>query len=619
MSARFLSLIACAPWLASAGELFTAPFGEGGTWNLYQMIDQPVTWDEAKLAAEQLKAPTGAARLAGHLVTFSSLGENLFVRFISQRQGAWCGLTDDERFGGHEAGAGARNGWKWITGEPLTFSNWKPSEPDNWSEAGEDAVFIERYGRWTDTGSGFAGQASSSHGYVVEWETRSDQPVKGAIPISKTWPEGVEMPALLPGKWNARWATGYVPLSENSYGTPTAIFQAAALFMKPGRSNTMATSVQSQGTSASSMPWLWMATQDQTRQGWLVSNNRMELTNFTGFPSSGRYVAATVGKLHVANAGTYTFAVTAEDAFALRVNGLNWKAAHGDGYIDPLDSKTLTQPYGNYATKVLGVIDLPAGEVTVEALWMVETTGSEFHVLSAPGVYETEGATTDWRPLGHMQADTPVPKLGVTAAGWTIDASRQHERPKSAARMGLEEGLLELELDLDRVSVSGVASVNFADNPATNPAHFPHAAPFPNREGMARLGDWPLRARAKLVVPKTGSYNIGLHAAGQAALRIKGGQLLGTSQTSQGSKELNIKTDSIDFNGQVESNLEPKVVTTWLLQEGEWDIEVFYVKHGGPASLAVFTSPVGPYGPGLLTAGGAKLEADLPGLPHAFR
>jgi hypothetical protein len=618
MTARLLALITLVPCLAPAGELFTAPFGEGGTWNVYQAIERSVTWNEAKLGAQELKLPVGEARLPGHLVALSSMGENLFVRFIAQRQGVWCGLTDDERFGGQEAGAGTGDGWKWATGEPLTFSNWRHSEPDNWSNAGEDAVMLNRHGRWTDKGNGLAGQVADRAYFVVEWETRSAEPVTGATPLSKAWPDGVVMPALVPGKWNAHWAAGYVPLSENSFGTPKAIFQAAALFMKPGQTSTRVT-VQNQFTSSSSTPWLWMATPDSNRQGWLVSNNGAELSNFPGFPQSSRYVAATIGKLRVEKAGPYTFAVTAEDAFALRVGGLTWKAAYGDGYIDPLDAKTLTQPYGETNTKALGVIDLPAGDVTVEALWMVETSGSEFHVLSAPGIHETEGATTDWRPLGHIPSSEPVPTLGVTAAGWTIDASRQHERPKGVPAMGLQEGLLELELDLDRVSVSGLASVNFADNPATNPAHFPHAASFPNREGMPRRGEWPLRARAKLVVPKTGSYNIGLHAAGQAALRIKGGILTGISQMAQGTKELNYRADSFDFNGQVDASSEPKIVTTWQLEEGKWDIEVFYVKHDGPASFAVFTSPAGPYGPGLLTVGGAKLEADSPGLPHASR
>jgi hypothetical protein len=615
MTTRLLALTVLVPGLASAGELFTAPFGEGGTWNLYQRIERNVTWDNARRMAGELKAPAGNPALSGHLVTFSSLAESQFMRQVAGRASAWCGLTDDERFGGEEAGADPLHGWKWITGEPLTFTHWRPSEPDNWSDAGEDAVWFNNHGNWTDKGNGLAGQTSDRAYFIVEWETRSPTAVEGAIAMTQAWPAGVEMPPLLPGKWNARWASGIVPVGKNSYGTPQTIPQAAIMFMKPGPTNQR---ISDQGRAALANPWLWVATRDSARQGWLVSHNAMELSNFPGLPQSNRYIAAAIGKLQVEKAGAYTFAVTAEDAFALRIGGLNWKAAHGQGHIDPLDPKTLTQPYGDYSTKALGVIDLPAGEVTVEALWMVESTGSEFHVLSAPGVYETEGATTDWRPLGHSRSSSPVPTLGVTAAGWTIEASRQQERPKGS-QMTLQEGLLELELDLDRVSASGLASVNFADHPARNPARFPNAIPFPNREGVARRGDWPLRARARLVVPKTGSYQIGLHAAGEAALRIKGGELTGVAQAAQGQKDLNVRSNSFDFNGQVQEDFEPKVVTTWLLQEGEWDIEVFYVKHGGPASLAIFSSPVGPYGPGLLTAGGAKLEADLPGLPHASR
>ncbi|HEY8961196.1 MAG TPA: lectin-like protein [Luteolibacter sp.] len=616
MSARFLALTALVPCLASAGELFTAPFGEGGTWNLYQRIERNVTWDDARRLAGELPAPAGNPALAGHLVTFSSLAENDFMRQVASRASAWCGLTDDERFGGEEAGANPSRGWKWITGEPLTFTHWRPAEPDNWSSAGEDAVLFNSYGLWTDKGNGLAGQMPDRAYFVVEWETRSPTAVKGAIPLTPAWPEGVEMPPPLPGKWNARWATGIVPVSGDSYGTPQTLTQAAGLFMKPGPTHSQ---ISDQGRAALVNPWLWVATRDSARQGWLASSNGAELSNFPGLPQTSRYIAAASGKLQVEKAGSYTFAVTAEDAFALRIGGLNWKASYGQGYIDPLDPRTFTQPYGDYSTKALGVIDLPAGEVTVEALWMVESTGSEFHVLSAPGVYETEGATTDWRPLGHVRSTEPVPKLGVTAAGWTIDSSRQRERAKGASLMTLREGLLELELDLDRVTLSGVASVNFADHPTPSPARFPDAKPFPNREGMSRRGDWPLRARAKLVVPKSGSYQIGLHAAGEATLRIKGGELMNIAQAAQGRKDLYVRPDSFDFNGQVQENFEPKVVTTWFLQQGECEIEVFYVKHGGPASLAIFSNPAGPYGPGLLTAGDAKLEADVPGLPHTLR
>jgi hypothetical protein len=617
MIPRLLAFSLALAGLTAAGELFTAPFGEGGTWNLYQCVSRPVTWNDAMRLAGEMKAPSGDTDLTGHLATFSSLAENLFMRQVSDRQSAWCGLTDDERFGGREAGAHPRDGWKWITGEPLTFSNWKPGEPDDWSDAGEDGVIVERHGRWTDAGIGIGGQAANTAYFLVEWETRSPRPVEGAIPLAAAWPANIGIPPLVKGRWSVRWASGMAMIRERHYGSPRSIPQAAALFTtQPPASSGQPKLLQSQGTAQSRLPWLWTATPDSNRQGWLPSNDE-ELSNFPGIPTSNRFIAAVVGEIQVETAGTYTMAVTAEDAFALRVGGLKWKAAHGDGYIDPLDPLTITQPYGTFSSKALGVIDLPAGNHRIEAMWMTETTGSEFHVLSAPGIHLTEGSTTDWRPLGHVRAEVLVPMLGVTEEGWTIDASLPRKRPIGAPALGLQEALVEMELDLDRISASGLPSINFADAPETNPTHYPSAAAFPNQKERPQSGDWPLRARAKLVVPATGFYHIGLHAAGQAALRIKGGELSGASQTAQGRKDLHLRSDSFDFNGQSDTNSDPKIVTKWRLPQGECEIEVFYIKHLGPASLAIFGCATGPYPPGLLTAGGAKLADDLPGLPHS--
>ncbi|MEO5915353.1 MAG: lectin-like protein [Luteolibacter sp.] len=611
MTSRILISVLALSGVSPAGEIYTAPFGAGGTWNIYQLVGSFSTWDEAKRLAEEMKAPAGDPSLAGHLVTLSSIAENQFVREVANRQSVWCGLTDDERFGGHEAGAHPRDGWKWITGEPLTFSNWKPSEPDDWSAAGEDAVFIERYGHWCDTGNGVGQQAPTNLGFVVEWETRSPKPVEGAIALQKTWPEGVVMPPRVSGKWNATWKYA----SENSISRAARSLNGKAdadPFADPA-----ADASPNESTACLLQPWLWTSTPDVNRQGWLMSDGAAQLGNFPDFPRSSPFIAAVVGKIHVETAGTYTLAVSAEDAFALRIGGLKWKAAHGDGFIDPLDPLTLTQPNGNFSTKALGVIDLPAGDHIVEGMWMTQTAGSEFHVLSAAGVYETEGATTDWRPLGHVPSAEPVPALGLTAAGWTVDASLPREKKKGEQEMSLQSGLMELELDLGCVSVSGLPSLNFSDAPEVNTTHFPAALPFPNQKGKPKGGDWPLRAKARLVVPKTGLYQIGIHAAGQAALRINGGEIAGVAQDAQGNRDFHLKSDSFDFNGRTNTNFEPKIVTTWMLEEGEHDIEVFYVKQLGPGSLAVFSSPVGPYGPGLLAAGGAKLAKDLPGLPHA--
>lgn len=613
---RHLTLLSFAlSGISLASPLYTGPFGPDGSWNLYQLVQKTTTWDEARKEAETLPAPAGNPEAKGHLVTFSSAAENQFVRILNQEE-AWCGLTDDERFGGHEAGSHPRNGWKWSDGEPLTYSNWKANQPDEWKNAGsgEDAVQFDSSGRWGDNGTGTSGQHADRLYYAVEWETHSKTPITGAIPLERVWPEKSVMPPYVPGKWNARWVSGYVKLPNNWIDQPRAISNAHPLLMAP--SETAAAKlkplIQSEGTSTGKLPWLWLSTRDGNRQGWLPSPDG-EL-NFPQLPQSDNYIGAVVGKIHVEKAGPYTFAISAEDAFALRIGGLKWKSAVGDGYIDPLDPLTVTQPNGTFGTKALAVMDLPAGDHVVEALWMVENTRSHFLVLSAPGVHLVEGSTTDWRPLGHVTSAGKIPSLGITEAGWTVECSMP-----SGKGLGLQDGLLKLELDSERITKTGVPSINFADAPETNPAHFPDASVFPNERPDTLNNNWPLRATARLVVPQDGIYQIGLHAAGLGALRIKEGVLVRISQTTQGGKDLHRQGDSFDYNGHADYNNEPKIFTEWELKKGEYDIEVFYVKSIGPASLSVFSCPTGPYAPGLLRVGGARLADDHPGLPHSAR
>jgi len=113
---------------ASAASTATA------VWNTNQHTytivtnDSPVTWHEAKAAAELA---------GGHLATLTSQAELDFVyenlasdsvyweinndRFI----GPWLGATDEETEGE----------WKWVTGEAWEFTNWANSDqPDNFLE-----------------------------------------------------------------------------------------------------------------------------------------------------------------------------------------------------------------------------------------------------------------------------------------------------------------------------------------------------------------------------------------------------------------------------------------------------------------------------------------------------
>ena len=86
-------------------------------------------------------AHANAIAAGGHLVTISDADENLFVsNFISDK--IWIGHTDRD----------VEGQWKWISNEPVTYTNWAPNEPNN-AGGNEDWAVINWSGNnpdWND-------------------------------------------------------------------------------------------------------------------------------------------------------------------------------------------------------------------------------------------------------------------------------------------------------------------------------------------------------------------------------------------------------------------------------------------------------------------------------------
>lgn len=99
-----------------------------------------MTWTAARQACIDM---------GGHLVTSTTLAENNFL--FNLWPNGWIGLTD-------EAVEGT---WRWVTGEPYSWSYWNSGEPNN--AGNEDYIQFVGGGRWNDL-------PNTSLPYVLEFE-----------------------------------------------------------------------------------------------------------------------------------------------------------------------------------------------------------------------------------------------------------------------------------------------------------------------------------------------------------------------------------------------------------------------------------------------------------------
>jgi hypothetical protein len=106
----------------------------------YYRSTSSMTWTAARQAC---------INMGGHLVTVTTPAENNFI--FSLWPSGWIGLTDEVNEGQ----------WRWVTGEPYSWSNWNIGEPNN--AGNEDYVQFVSNGKWNDL-------PNTSLPYVLEFD-----------------------------------------------------------------------------------------------------------------------------------------------------------------------------------------------------------------------------------------------------------------------------------------------------------------------------------------------------------------------------------------------------------------------------------------------------------------
>lgn len=572
------------------GTLFTAPFGPNGTWNLYKTVSAPMTWADAQAAAERSVDPLGKTGKPGHLVCISSAAENMFVRQKVEGGCIWLGLTDNEKRGGKEAHDNPRGGWRWLTGEPLTYTAWRSMEPND-AGTGEDGVAMESAGRWGDWPDGVDGFSEWRHSSMIEWETRSPEPVPGAIKIERILPEKwtIDFSAKEDAPGSGPWSVASV-VGLDTYSIWTVVRDLQDMMLPEGgifRMERMNYHIE---------------------RGQFFAGGWIEIKDNPKIPMNmGPCAAVHVGKVKLEKPGTWSINVHGDDYFAVRFPGQKWKSVAGLGGIDPLDPETMYFECESGDGNSIGVIDLPAGESRVEVMLANRLHDGMIQVLAAPGEHKMDGSTDQWRVMGHKAAgDLAWP--GVSSKGWMVI---RRDLLAGAKPMELLKDAMALSDSAPSVTAEGVEKLNYMDSDGASEPKFPNPSELPGDKPGSQ-NQFVVMAQAELVIPRDGLYHIGICSDNRAALRIADQKWIRFVRDNsyrgkiEGDTMFTEDADTIGNYGMLFGEVE--------LKKGSYTIESFYMNRDVPCTLAVFGAPAG-YAPRLLAKDGGKIEPDIDGMP----
>ena len=119
--------------------------------HFYAWIDNPSTWPDANSAAQAYSTVHNSMLLEDwHLATITSQEENDFIsQTVLGLPAAWIGPIGAQRAWIGLYNETSANNFDWVTGEPTTYTNWEPGEPNN---ATGTVGTLGRYsdGKWND-------------------------------------------------------------------------------------------------------------------------------------------------------------------------------------------------------------------------------------------------------------------------------------------------------------------------------------------------------------------------------------------------------------------------------------------------------------------------------------
>lgn len=191
-------------------------FSGTGHWYEPVLVPGGIEWPDANAAA--------TAR-GGYLCTITNASENTFVASLvdvsyysdvsinSDILGPWLG-------GFRHAN---ESQWQWVTGEPFTYTDWYPGQPDGYGGTEQRLQFYARAttgSTWGDhPGTPITGY-SLPRGYIVEYDHPPLFTTLSNQVLTISWPQTTNNWVLetTPTLSHPQWTTASVPFQTNASG-----------------------------------------------------------------------------------------------------------------------------------------------------------------------------------------------------------------------------------------------------------------------------------------------------------------------------------------------------------------------------------------------------------------
>lgn len=301
------------------------------------------------------------------------------------------------------------------------------------------------------------------------------------------------------------------------------------------------------------------------------------------------FTMVSVAYLNVTAEADYTFGVHSDDGFAMRIRGGTAVSVSGAGQLDPGDPEAVVHPAVTGDSNTRSVYHLTAGSHRIEFFWFERAGGDFGEIYVARGAFVND-ADALFLLVGQTLPAASYAKLGVDAAGWTVVSSD----PGGEQVTNWEGALAELAA---APGTTGNFDVLNVGDPDTNAG----VLPFPGN-AAGDQDDFVLKATAKLVVPKTGTYQLGFNSDDGAYMRIPGQVFTEITVNATGASVIGDPPDQVICDFQTGASNTVALIT---LAAGTYDIEVGMFERAGGAFVTASGVEAGSPAQPLLAKGGA--------------